>query len=149
MFEIVPDKYRKHPDAKISIPKRSTEMSAGYDFYMPCDVKIWPGQTITVLSDICVKLPQNTFLMCVVRSSIGIKKHLRLQNSVGIVDADFYGNENNFGNISIGLHNYGSEAVELKMGEKVIQGIIMQYNFFESEIKPIEKRKSGIGSTGK
>ena len=119
MFEIVPRGYRVYPGADIQIPKRATPHSAGYDFYTPTDLIIPPhSSSLLVFTDVRVKLKPNQFLALYPRSSMGIKKGLQLSNTVGIIDSDYYNNQETGGNIAFKFYNHSTECVEIKMGEK-------------------------------
>ena len=71
-----------------------------------------------------------------------------LANGTGVIDADYYGNADNDGNIGLTLYNYGSETVELKAGEKVMQGCVVDYKISENDCVTTG-RYGGFGSTGK
>ena len=100
----------------IKIPKRKTISSAGYDFFLPFNLSIKPNETIKIPTGIKVCLEANEFLSIVVRSSLGIKYNMRMCNQVGIIDADYYNNEENEGHIIAFIKNEGSEIVELEQG---------------------------------
>jgi len=147
-FQIVSDNFRKHPDKEIILPKRQTRGSAGYDFYCPEKIIIRPRQVEKIHTDIKVKMFDYECLMLYVRSSIGINRNLMLANSTGIIDSDFYNNEDCGGNIQIALYNYGNEYAIIEENERVLQGIFINYLTIEKEdFKNTYKRKGGIGST--
>ena len=146
-FEIVKDKHRKFPNSYISIPNRGSRYSAGYDFKSVENKTLSPGETYIFWTDLKVKISKLAFMLLVVRSSVGIKKKLRLANTIGIIDSDYYGNEDNDGNIGICLYNYGSREVEINKGDRIAQGIIMPYISLEP-LEELQERKGGIGSTG-
>jgi len=85
-----------------------------------------------------------------IRSSMAIKKGIRLVNNVGIIDADYYNNPDNEGHIMLALVNTGLEPMVLKKGERVAQGIFYKYLTTDDD-KETEKenRSGGFGSTGK
>ena len=88
-FEVVSSEHRKHSTVDIQLPVRSTQDSAGYDFYLPVDTVIKPQETVVVFSDVKSYMQPNEVLMLFVRSSIGIKKNIVLANGTGIIDADY------------------------------------------------------------
>ena len=104
-FEVVSSEHRKHSTVDIQLPVRSTQDSAGYDFYLPVDTVIKPQETVVVFSDVKSYMQPNEVLMLFVRSSIGIKKNIVLANGTGIIDADYYSNPSNDGNIGLAAHN--------------------------------------------
>lgn len=81
------------------------------------------------------------------RSSFGIKKHLTIPNGVGIIDSDYYGNENNDGNIIAALYNFGQEPVQINTGDKICQGIFIPFKVTDDDTATGE-RTGGVGSTG-
>lgn len=148
-FEIVKDSARKHSDsAEILLPERASARSAGYDFYSPEDITLNPGAGITVWTDLKAHLEKDYVLLLFPRSSIG-RKGIMLMNTVGVIDADYYSNEDNDGNIGIMLYNYGNDVFELKSGARFAQGVILKYKTTDSDRAASRKRTGGFGSTGK
>jgi dUTP pyrophosphatase len=148
MFKLVRDEFRVHPDVQIKLPKRGTTTSSGYDISTPVDITVEPGCVSSlVLTDVCVELLPDEFLMIVPRSSLGIKRNLMLVNTVGIIDSDYYDNVSNGGNIGIKLYNFGKDLVTISAGEKLVQGIILKYETFGEFIAAT--RDGGFGSTSK
>ena len=139
-------KYYKHKPT--FLPTRATNRSAGYDFYLKDDVTIKPGQTVFQQTDVKCKLSRDEVLLLFIRSSIGIKQHLVLANGTGVIDADYYGNADNDGNIGLALYNYGTEAVTLKEGTRVMQGVVVDYQIAEND-SAMGNRSGGFGSTGR
>jgi dUTP pyrophosphatase len=129
------------------IPVRGTKLSAGYDFSTLKEEIINPGETVLIQTGIKAYMLDDEVLKIYVRSSLGFKKNLRLANSVGIIDADYYSNENNDGHIMIPLHNFGKESQTLLKNERIAQGIFTKYlTVDEEEITEVE-RNGGFGST--
>lgn len=148
MFKLVRDEFRKHPNLQIKIPTRGTNTSSGYDISTPVEITIQPHETSElIMTDICVELQPDEFLMIVPRSSLGIKRNLMLANTVGIIDSDYYDNVSNGGNIGIKLFNFGNNPVTITAGEKIVQGIVLKYNTFGEYIATT--RDGGFGSTSK
>ncbi|MFA5696506.1 MAG: deoxyuridine 5'-triphosphate nucleotidohydrolase [Bacilli bacterium] len=133
----------------IKIPKRKTISSAGYDFFLPFNLSIKPNETIKIPTGIKVCLEANEFLSIVVRSSLGIKYNMRMCNQVGIIDADYYNNEENEGHIIAFIKNEGSEIVELEQGKGFVQGILLNYLTVSDEESINDRRNGGFGSTDK
>ena len=129
----------------IKLPKRATLYSAGYDFYSPIDFTLKPGETIKVPTGIRCKMIDSYVLMIFPRSSLGFKYHLQLDNTVGIIDADYY-NALNEGHIFIKMTNNSEKTLEVKEGEAFAQGIFLEYGItYDDEVS--ESRKGGFGST--
>lgn len=133
----------------IMLPTHATKKSAGYDFHSPIDFVLKPGESIKFPTGIRVSMEDNLFLMCVPRSGLGFKSRLQLDNTVGIVDADYYDSDNE-GHIWIKLTNDGREGkdVVVKAGDGIIQGIFMQY-FVTVDDNVTAVRNGGFGSTDK
>lgn len=128
------------------LPTRATANSAGYDFYAPADYTIPPGQTVTIPTGIKVRLWPDQFLQLHVRSSFGLKRNLILPNCTGIIDADYYDNPDNEGEIIGALTNLGTKTQTVKKGEAFMQGIILGY-FLTDDDCANGTRIGGIGST--
>lgn len=134
------------------LPERSTAKSAGYDFFTQERVEIPPyklGDNPTMVkTGIKVLMPDDEYLMLVNRSSNPKKKKLVIPNSIGIVDADYYGNPDNDGEMMFGFYNLSNETVVLEAGEKIGQGIFCKYGKTDDDNAEGE-RTGGFGSTGK
>lgn len=148
-FEKVSDKFRKHPNVDIQLPKRGDSRSAGYDFYAPCDIVLQPNESILVFSDVKAYMEDDEVLLLFVRSSIGIKKGLVLSNGTGIIDSSYYNNPSNDGNIGIALKNTTNEIVEIKQGERIIQGVFVKYLVADDDCVLYGDRIGGIGSSNR
>lgn len=133
---------------KIHSPSRATKGSAGYDFYSPIDFTLEPGDSITIPTGIKCFMLERYMLSLYVRSSMGFKYKLRLCNTVGIIDSDYYNNKNNEGHIMIKLSNEGNKTLEVKAGDRICQGVFTQY-FLAEEVPPQMTRTGGMGSTDK
>nr|WP_317283583.1 deoxyuridine 5'-triphosphate nucleotidohydrolase [uncultured Sellimonas sp.] len=134
---------------KIKLPKRATKGSAGYDFYAPYSVTLKPSETVKIPTGIRVQMEENWVLKCYPRSGLGFKFRLQLNNTVGIIDSDYYYSDNE-GHIFAKLTNDTNEGktVELKSGEGFMQGIFVEYGItVDDDAEGI--RNGGFGSTTK
>lgn len=148
-FEVVSEGFRQFPDAVPFMPRRKTNHSAGYDFAVIKGATINPGETVHFATDIKAYMLEDEILILNVRSSIGFKKKLRLVNTQGWIDSDFYENPDNDGNIGIGLYNPNPYPVTIEDGERVAQGIFTKYLVKDRDDEDEkEERVGGIGSTG-
>ncbi len=135
--------------ANLKKPHRATAQSAGYDFYSPIDFHLEPGQTIKIPTGIRAKMPDDYVLMIYPRSGLGFKYRLQLNNTVGVIDSDYY-NALNEGHIMIKITNDSNEgkSLDIKAGEGFAQGIFMQYGItIDDDTNDI--RTGGFGSTTK
>lgn len=145
-FEVVSNSFRKHKDKEIILPKRGSKSSAGYDFYTPIPFTLKPNEKIIIWTDVKAYMQEGEVLKVYVRSSIGIKKGLVLANGTGIIDKDYYNNQDNDGNIGIALVNISEKEVSIAENERIAQGIFIKYLEADSG-NSSEERKGGIGST--
>lgn len=134
---------------KAILPVRKTAGSCGYDIhiYSATPTTIKPHESKVFCTGIKAYMPSDEFLAIYIRSSIGIKKHLMLKNSVCIIDEDFYNNKDNEGHILVALYNYGDEPVTLEPFERVAQGVFQKYGVVDND-NADQTRTGGIGSTG-
>lgn len=109
------------------LPKRSTAKSAGYDFYVPEDTVCKSHEITMVKTGVKACFPKDEMLLLFNRSSNPKKKGLIILNGVGVVDADYYNNSDNEGEIAGLFYNMLNEDVVLKAGEKMMQGIFVKY----------------------
>lgn len=144
-FEIV----TKFKDNNIILPKRATTNSAGYDLASATDVAIKPGEIQLIPTGLKVRMNTNEALFIFARSSLSIKKGLIMSNSVGVVDADYYGNADNEGHIMVPLMNVRNEEVTIEKGERVSQGVFIAYQRADDDKASRIRRLGGFGSSGK
>ena len=139
-------------DKNINLPVRKTKYSAGYDIEAAEDCIIpafKPGQAPTLVkTGIKSYFPEDEYLMLANRSSNPGKRGLVLSNSIGIVDADYYGNPSNDGHIMFAFFNVKAEDVEVKKGECIGQGIFQKFLATDDDNAEGE-RTGGFGSTNK
>lgn len=133
----------------IQLPKRATVGSAGYDFYMPYDLVLEPGQTAKIPTGIRARMDNGWVLCLFPRSGLGFKYRLQLNNTVGIIDADYYGSDNE-GHIFAKITNDSNEGktLVLKQGEGFMQGIFLPFGITEDD-DTNDIRNGGFGSTTK
>lgn len=132
---------------ELKLPKRATKGSAGYDFKSPFDFVLAPGMTIKIPTGIKCSLNENRALFMLPRSSFGFKYQIQLDNTIGLIDQDYYNNENNEGHIFVKMTNHSnSEYLRVKQGDSFVQGIIVAYDITDDD-EATETRTGGIGST--
>ena len=134
---------------ELPLPKRATVGSAGYDFYAPFDITLEPGQTIKIPTGIRAKMDDGWVLNLYPRSGLGFKFRLQLNNTVGIIDSDYYYSSNE-GHIFAKITNDSNEGkvVSIKKYTGFIQGIFSEYGItVDDEVEEI--RDGGFGSTTK
>ena len=134
---------------EIKLPKRATKGSAGYDFFSTVDFSLAPGESIKIPTGIRSYIEDGWVLKIYPRSGLGFKFRLQLNNTVGIIDSDYY-NSDNEGHIFIKITNDSKEGktVSIKKGEAFAQGIFLEYGItYDDDTEEI--RNGGFGSTSK
>ena len=136
-------------DAGISLPRRKTAMSAGYDIESAVETEVLPGEIKVIPTGLKAYMESDEYLAVYIRSSMAVKHGIMLANSTGIIDADYYGNAENEGHIYIPLYNYGKESVHIAAGERIAQGIFTHYLTVDGDAAGRGTvRAGGFGSTG-
>ncbi|MCI8286235.1 MAG: deoxyuridine 5'-triphosphate nucleotidohydrolase [Lachnospiraceae bacterium] len=161
-FKVSPDKFAsavqedfpQYSDAEIReiyeqliLPRRATRGSAGYDFFAPFSFLLMPGETIKIPTGIRVKIDEEWVLKLYPRSGLGFKYRLQMNNTVGIIDSDYYYSDNE-GHIFIKMTNDTNEgkSVEIARGTGFAQGIFIEYGItVDDEADGV--RNGGLGST--
>lgn len=174
-FEVV----KKYQDQGLTLPRRQTLASAGYDIEAASDItipSIWTLnfvrifrlirngheliesdrlaaekvlKPILVPTGIKAYMPEDEVLLLANRSSNTFKRNLSLPNGIGVIDSDYYDNPNNEGEIFVQVLNYGVRPLHIKKGERVAQGIFIKYLKTDDDEPISSQRMSGFGSTGK
>lgn len=132
----------------IKLPKRATKGSAGYDFFAPYAFEIKPGETLKVPTGIRAKMDEAWVLSLYPRSGLGFKYRMQLNNTVGIIDSDYYYSDNE-GHIFVKVTNDSNEGKVLSVGkgQGFVQGIFTQYGITVDD-EATAVRNGGFGSTG-
>ena len=130
----------------IKLPKRATSGSAGYDFYSPSDFELAPSETVKIPTGI--EIVDGWVLKCYPRSGLGFKYRLQLNNTVGIIDSDYFHSDNE-GHIFAKITNDSNEGktLSLEKGAGFMQGIFVEYGITVDD-DVTASRNGGFGSTG-
>ena len=133
----------------LKLPKRATTGSAGYDFYAPVDVTMKPGEIVKIPTGIRVEMEEEWVLKCYPRSGLGFKFRLQLNNTVGIIDSDYFFSDNE-GHIFAKLTNDTREdkTIQIPAGTGFMQGIFVEYGITVDDDADAV-RNGGFGSTTK
>ena len=131
----------------ILLPKRATVGSAGYDFKLPFSITLNPNETKKIPTGIRVKMESNYVLLLLPRSSLGFKYRMQLDNTVGVIDSDYYYSDNE-GHIILKVSNDTKEEKVLYLEENkgICQGIFFEYGITIDD-DTIGERNGGFGST--
>lgn len=174
-FEVV----TRYQDQGITLPQRKTRHAAGYDFAAAEDfvvpsiwrlnfVKIFRKlnnghelmatdyrkvehilRPVLVPTGIKVKMPTDEVLLLINRSSSTLRRFLSLPNGVGVIDADYYNNDDNEGEIYFQLLNFGLRDQKIHKGDRLGQGIFIHYLTVDHEVNTGQVRQGGFGSSGR
>ena len=135
------------PLEEISLPRRATAGSAGYDFVAPAETVIPADESVLIPTGIRAEMEPGWVLALFPRSSLGFRTGIRLSNTVGIIDSD-YAYAKNEGHIMVKLRNPSGQPVVIGRGERFCQGIFLPFGTAEEE-DDFAERSGGFGSTGK
>ena len=133
----------------IRLPRRATTGSAGYDFFSPISFTLQPRQTIKIPTGIRVEMEQDWVLLLFPRSGLGFKYRLQMNNTVGVIDSDYFYSDNE-GHIFAKITNDSNEekVLSIEAGDGFMQGIFLMYGItMDDDVK--EARNGGFGSTGR
>nr|DAJ42460.1 MAG TPA: dUTPase [Caudoviricetes sp.] len=129
----------------IKIPTRATKKSAGYDIVTPYDIDLNPGEMVKFPTGLRCKIENGWFLGIFPKSGLGFKYSLRLSNSTGVIDEDYY-NSDNEGHFWVKIQNDGNQKIHIEKGKAVCQGIFLPYGLtYDDNADGI--RNGGLGST--
>lgn len=150
-YEKIPAEFAKVPAEEaykaLTLPKRATKGSAGYDFVSPVNFFLYPGETILLPTGIRCEMKENQVLLLFPRSGMGFKYRLQLDNTIGVIDSDYFYSDNE-GHIMAKITNDSNEGkmIEVKAGEAFMQGILVSYDVTDDD-EADGVRNGGFGST--
>jgi len=131
-------------------PSRATKRSAGHDLYLPFNLELKPGEDVKLPLGIKSYMMVDECLDIFPRSGLGFKYYIRLANTVGLIDSDYYNNKDNEGSIWIKIRNEGSKLMTVKLGEAIAQARFTKYLIADTEsFYRGNEREGGMGSTTK
>ena len=129
----------------IALPRRATAGSAGYDFFSPMDIELAPGETINIPTGVRARIAPGWVLLLFPRSGLGFKYRAMLNNTVGVVDQDYFDAPNE-GHIFIKLYNGGAHNLSIPRGNAFAQGVFLPFGTTEDD-DASAPRTGGFGST--
>lgn len=147
-FEIVRDDCIEYDNKDIKLPVRNSKSSVAYDFYSPTNITIPAGESALVWTNVKAQFNEDEAFILTVRSSMG-KHGIILANGIGVIESDYYGNESNDGNLGFRLYNFGKQSYEIKVGDRIGQGLFIHYLTTDNDVASTNVRKGGFGSTGR
>lgn len=133
---------------QIKLPVRATAGSAGYDVISPVAFKLGPGESIRIASGLRCRIAEGWVMLLLPKSGLGTKFRTQLDNTVGVVDADYY-NAKNEGHILIALTNDSKtdKTLEIPAGKAIVQAVFLPFGITEDD-EADGQRLGGFGSTG-
>lgn len=134
---------------EIKLPKRSTSGSAGYDFFAPFAIILEKGGSMIVPTGIRMEMERDKVLLCFPRSGLGFKFRMQLDNTVGVIDSDYFYSDNE-GHIKLKISNdgYENKIIGVERGNAFAQGILMPF-YLTDDDEADGVRNGGFGSTDK
>jgi dUTP pyrophosphatase len=138
----------KRLDSSLPLPSYASKGAVGFDLSAGEEVVIPPQEVRLIPTKMVIAVPRGYMLMIVARSSTPLKRGLMLANGVGIIDQDYCGPEDE---LKIEVYNFTNQAVKIKRGERLAQGILVKIEKAQwQEKKQLKKRtRGGFGSTGR
>lgn len=136
---------------EIKLPKRATVGSAGYDLFAPEDITINPGESVKIPTNIRCQIDNGWVLNLYPRSGLGFKHRIQLDNTVGIVDSDYYEADNEghiFVKITYDTKDVNAKPVTIKAGDGFAQGVFLPFGVTKDDVSE-GLRTGGFGSTTK
>lgn len=130
------------------LPKRETAHAAGYDIKAAETVVIKPGEIALIPTGVKAYMRENEVLFLFDRSSNPRKQGIVLTNSVGVIDHDYYNNENNEGHMFGQFTNITDKPITIEAGTRIMQGVFQEYLITDDD-DATGVRTGGFGSTGK
>ncbi len=134
--------------AAVRLPRRATAGSAGYDFFTPVALTLGPGESVLVPTGIRAEMAEGWVLQLYPRSGLGFRFRLQLNNTVGIIDSDYFYSDNE-GHILAKITNDSREGKTLSLpaGAGFLQGIFLPFGITTDD-NAVGTRNGGFGSTG-
>ena len=132
---------------QLQLPRRATSGSAGYDFFAPFSFSVTPQQSILIPTGVRASIQHGWVLLLFPRSSLGFKYRFQLDNSVGVIDSDYYGAANE-GHIFLRMtnDNHNGKSLSVQQGEAIAQGIFLPFGVTDDDHSDCI-RTGGFGST--
>lgn len=132
-------------DSSLPLPRYESSGATGFDFITRETTVIDAGKIALVPSNVIVKVPEGYALLIIPRSSLPRKKALVCPHSIGVIDQDYCGPEDE---IKVQVQNISDQPVTIAKGERIAQGLFVRADTAEwEEIETKEKSRGGFGST--
>ncbi|MDA1208630.1 MAG: dUTP diphosphatase [bacterium] len=134
-------------DDSLPLPQYESAGAVGFDLVTRVTTTVEPGAIALIPGNVIVKVPEGHLLLITPRSSLPRKKGLVCPHSVGIIDCDYHGDEDE---ILVQVQNITKEPVTVERGERIAQGLFVRVD--RADWKEVESHaaqsRGGFGSTG-
>ena len=132
----------------IRIPARATAGSAGYDIVTPVSFVLAPGESVKIPTGLRIKMEPGWMLLILPKSGLGSRFRLQLDNTMGLIDQDYYSAANE-GHIMVPVTNdsKSGKILEVPAGKAFVQAVLVPFGITCDDDAEGE-RKGGFGSTG-
>ena len=135
-------------NGELKLPKRATKNSAGYDVFSPIGFTLQPNEEIKIPTLFKAYMQNGEWLMLVPKSGLGCKFKVRLLNTIGIGDGDYYNNEGNEGHYWVSIRNEGDKPMTIEQGKAICQALFVPFLIADNDsFEDGDIRKGGFGST--
>src|SRR3989338_1631014 len=111
----------KRLDSSLPLPQYQTKGSVGFDLVARVSLSIKPFAPTIIPLNVVVKVPKGCVMLLFARSSLPLKKGLIVANSVGVIDQDYCGENDEIG---LQVINFTKKNVIVDKGERIAQGLI-------------------------
>ncbi len=131
----------------VQLPVRATAGSAGYDIKTPVAFRLAPGESVRIPTGLRVRMKEGWVLLIVPKSGLGSRFRLQLNNTVGVIDQDYYYAENE-GHIMVPVccDSKDGKTLELPAGKAFVQSLLVPFGITEDD-EANGRRTGGFGST--
>jgi dUTP pyrophosphatase len=134
-------------DGSLPLPEYHSTGAVGFDIVTRVTTTIEPGAIALVPGNVIVKVPEGYALLLTPRSSLARKKMLMFPHSIGVIDQDYHGPEDE---LMVQVQNVGTAPVTVERGERIAQGLFVAVE--KAEWEEVEGHgvasRGGFGSTG-
>ena len=137
----------KRIDKSLEFPEYKTKGAIGFDLTAREDTVVKSFEVTLIPLNVVVKVPKGYGLFLYSRSSTPGKKGLIVANSVGVIDQDYSGEEDE---LKLAVLNFTKKKVLVEKGERIAQAVIAKVlvpKLIEAK-KMSPKSRGGFGSTG-
>lgn len=127
------------------IPKYETSGAAGFDLASMANCIVEPHSRVCISTGLKMAIPYGYELQIRPRSGLALKKGITVLNTPGTIDSDYRGL------IGVILFNTTDESFEVKIGDRIAQGVVapvMHASFVEELLDETSRGEGGFGSTG-